>query len=70
MTDKKCPKCGSKDFSIECKVTAYLLYTVIDGIVEANGCDMDAGDELSNTCICSNCKHIWHPRKFNYTIDK
>lgn len=69
MTTKKCPRCGSKDFLIECKVTAYLLYTVIDGIVEANGYDMDAGTELGNTCICSNCRHIWHPRNFDYTID-
>lgn len=70
MTDKKCPNCGSRDFSIECKVTAYLLYMVNDGVVESNGIDMDGGKELSNVCLCSKCSYIWHPRKFKYSIDK
>lgn len=70
MTDKRCPKCGSRYFEIECKVTAYLFYIVSDGIVESNGGDMNGGKELSNTCYCDKCGHKWRPRNFNYTIDK
>ena len=70
MTDKKCPKCGSRNFGITAKVTAYMLYTVIDGHVYPNGADYDDSDTLSETCICDQCGHRWHPKNHEYTIDR
>lgn len=71
MTSKTCPKCGSRNFRVETKVYAYLLYTVIDGYVEPNGIDADGGGELSNLCICDECGHKWHPKVLNkdFVID-
>lgn len=72
MTNKKCPKCGSNSFALESKVTAYLLYEVTNGHVKSNGIDADAGDSLSDTCICDNCGYRWHPKKLNddFVIDE
>ena len=69
MTSKKCPKCGSRSFAVQTKVYAYLLFMVIDGRVEANGVDTDAVDELSNTCICDECGHRWHPKQLNHDFE-
>ena len=68
MTDKKCPKCGSRCFQIvDYFVTGY-IYEVEDGIVTGEGAD-EGGEHIRTTCCCRGCGHLWHPRNFNYTID-
>lgn len=69
MTDKKCPKCGSATFQICDECVQELIYEVTDGYVEANG-EGDGGEHIRTTCYCRECGHVWHPRNFNYTIDK
>ena len=71
MTNKKCPKCGSRNFSVTTKVYAYLFYMVTDGEIKANGVDVDNGGELSNVCTCDECGHRWHPKNLNidFVID-
>lgn len=64
MTNKKCPKCGSRSFEVEIKTVAYLFYIVEEGRVIPNGGDRDE-HELSHLCACSVCGHKWHPRKLN-----
>ena len=69
MTDKRCPKCGSRTFQIfDCYVQE-LLYEVENGVVEAFG-EGDGGEHIRTECVCRKCGHSWHPRNFNYTIDK
>ena len=72
MTNKKCPKCGSRSFRIRTKAVVYYLFRVTDGIVEPDGIDDETGDTLSETCICDCCGHQWHPRNLNkdFEIDK
>lgn len=70
MTDKKCPKCGSRNFQIADHYSVAYLYEVQDGVVEADGMDNDFGRHIETTCTCHNCKHQWHPRNLEYTIDK
>ena len=70
MTDKRCPKCGSRNFQIADEYTTAYLYEVTDGVVEADGMDNDFGRRVKTTCTCRDCDHQWHPRNFNYTIDK
>lgn len=70
MTTKKCPRCGYKNFQIADEYTVKYLYEVHDGVVEADGMENDAVEHVRTTCTCRNCEHIWHPRNFDYTIDK
>lgn len=69
MTDKKCPKCGSRTYQIVEYAVQELIYEVTDGYVEAYG-EGDGGDHIKTTCHCKVCNHFWHPRKFDYTIDE
>ena len=69
MTDKKCPKCGSRNFQIVDHYDTGYIYEVEDGVVTAEGAD-DGGMHLRTTCTCRNCDHQWHPRNFDYTIDQ
>lgn len=69
MTDKKCPRCGSRTFQIVEYAVQELIYEVTDGYVEAYG-EGDGGDHIKTTCHCKECDHFWHPRKFNYIIDE
>lgn len=39
MTDKKCPKCGSRNFQISDYYAVAYLYEVEDGVVIADGMD-------------------------------
>lgn len=69
MTDKRCPKCGSRNFQIiDYDVVGY-IYDVEDGKVIADGQD-DGGEHVRTTCICRECGHEWHPRNFNFEIDE
>lgn len=69
MTNKKCPNCGSMTFQIvDYYITGY-IYEVENGVVTAEGAD-DGGEHKKTTCVCRECGHLWHPRKFEYTIDK
>lgn len=71
MTNKKCPKCGSKSFQVtDYFVTGY-IYEVEDGYVTAEGQD-DGGIHVCTTCVCRECGHQWHPKKFNddFVIDQ
>ena len=69
MTDKKCPKCGSRNFQIvDYCITGY-IYEVEDGVVIANGVD-DGGDRVKTSCVCRECNHCWHPKKMDFVIDK
>ena len=70
MTDKKCPKCGSRNFQIADEYTTAYLYEVTDGVVEADGEDNDFGRHVRTTCTCRNCDYQWHPKNFEYSIDK
>lgn len=70
MTDKKCPKCGFGNFQIADEYVVAYLYEVQDGVVEADGMENDAVEHVRTTCTCRACGHHWHPRNFNYTIDK
>ena len=69
MTEKKCPKCGSRSFQItDYYVTGY-IYEVVDGFITAEGAD-DGGQHIKTSCRCRNCDYLWHPRKFEYNIDE
>lgn len=70
MTNKKCPKCGSQNFRIEEECTTTLIYEVYEGTVEAQGECNDASEHVKTTCICDECSHRWHPRKFDFIVDK
>lgn len=52
MTDKRCPKCGSRNFQIADEYTTAYLYEVTDGVVEADGMDNDFGRRVKTTCTC------------------
>ena len=69
MIEKKCPKCGSRNYEIELKVTAYLLFIVEDGKVIPNGYDMDAGRSAAPRCYCDKCGHAWTPRNCDFVVD-
>lgn len=70
MTDKKCPRCGSRYFQIaDCCTTEY-LYEVENGKVIADGEDNDFQKRIKVTCYCRSCNHVWHPRNFTYEIDR
>lgn len=69
MTNKKCPKCGSQEFSFTIEGRATLFYIVENGRVIANGGE-GVDDVMSITCSCHICNHVWHPRKFQYEIDE
>lgn len=69
MTDKKCPKCGSRSFLIIDRYETDYFYNVVDGVVCADGSGDDA-THVRTTCVCDNCQHSWHPRKFDYTVDE
>lgn len=69
MTDKKCPKCGSRTFQITDYWVAGYIYEVEDGVVIPEGQD-DGGEHIRTTCFCRVCGHQWHPRKLEYVIDK
>lgn len=69
MTDKKCPKCGSRNFQIvDYDVVGY-IFEVEDGRVIADGQD-DGGEHVRTICLCRECGHEWHPRKFYFEIDE
>lgn len=68
MTDKKCPKCGSKNFQItDYSVTGY-IYQVEDGVVTGNGDDA-GGKHVRTICECAECGHVWYPRNFDFEVD-
>lgn len=69
MTDKKCPKCGSRNYQIVSYDVVGYIYEVEDGYVCAEGQD-DGGEHIRTTCVCRECDHQWHPRKFDFTIDE
>lgn len=69
MTDKKCPKCGSRNYQIVSYDVVGYIYEVEEGRVIAEGQD-DGGDHIRTTCVCRECDHQWHPRKFDFTIDE
>ena len=69
MIDKKCPKCGSRSFQINDYCVVGFIYEVQDGIVESEGTG-DSCDSIKTTCVCRKCKHEWHPRNLEFTIDK
>lgn len=69
MIDKKCPKCGSRNFLlIDYDVVGY-IYEVEDGRVIADGQD-DGGEHVRTTCVCRECDHQWHPKNANFEIDE
>lgn len=69
MIDKKCPKCGSRNFQlIDYYVVGY-IYEVEDGRVIAEGQDDDV-DHVRTTCVCRECGHQWHPKNVNFEIDE
>lgn len=51
------------------KVGEHFKCEVEAGIVIAVGAD-DGGEHIRTTCCCRQCGHLWHPRNFDYTIDK
>jgi Zn finger protein HypA/HybF involved in hydrogenase expression len=69
MTDKKCPKCGSRNFQISDYFTRAYIYEVKDGIVEAEGIGEES-EHVRTICVCRDCNHQWHPKRFEYSIDK
>lgn len=69
MTEKKCPKCGSRNFQINDYYTRPYIYEVTDGYVEAEG-EGEESEHVRTNCVCRNCKHQWHPKNFDYYIDK
>lgn len=69
MTDKRCPKCGSRSFTIIEYSTADYYYEVEDGVVTPDGMGDDC-EHVRTDCHCSKCGYWWHPRRFDYTIDK
>ena len=69
MTNKKCPKCGSRSFQICDEWVNDLIYEVTEGVVVAEGAG-SGGEHIRTTCYCRKCGHIWHPRNFHYTIDE
>lgn len=69
MIDKKCPKCGSRSFQINDYCEVGFIYEVQDGIVESEGTG-DSCDSIKTVCVCRKCKHEWHPRNLEFTIDK
>ena len=69
MTDKKCPKCGSRNFQIVDYYVVGYIYEVEDGKVIAEGQD-DGNEHVRTSCVCRECGHEWHPRNFNYEIDE
>ena len=70
MTTKQCPKCRNKDYRIEEQYTTTYIYQVVNGTVIACGENNDSQDHIKTTCICDACKHKWHPRNFNFTVDE
>ena len=68
MTDKKCPKCGSKNFQITDYWGTGYIYEVEDGVVHGEGSD-DGGEHIRTNCVCRECGHEWHPRNFDYSVD-
>lgn len=69
MTDKKCPKCGSRNFQIADYYTRPYIYEVEDGKVIGDGMGEES-DHVKTTCVCRECGHEWHPKKFEYIIDE
>ena len=51
MTDKKCPKCGSRNFQIVDYYTRPYIYEVEDGKVMADGIGEES-DHVKTTCVC------------------
>lgn len=68
MINKKCPKCGSRNFQIEDEYTTVYMYQVVNGEVEADGEDKDCGRHVSTTCYCNECGYGWHPKKMSFML--
>ena len=69
MINKKCPKCGSRNFQINDYYARAYIYEVTDGYVEAEGVGEEA-EHVRTNCVCRNCNHQWSPKNFDYSIDK
>ena len=69
MIDKKCPKCGSRNFTMELKTTCYLLYIVENGKVMSNGIEMDAGRVLETKYCCGECGNKWVSGECDFVVD-
>lgn len=69
MIEKRCPRCGSKDFQLVDYFVVGYIFEVQDGVVSADGQD-DGGERVRTTCVCRNCDHQWHPKNLDYTIDE
>lgn len=69
MTEKRCPKCKSKNFQIVDYYTRPYIYEVEDGYVVADGIGEEAY-HVRTICVCRECGYEWSPRKFEYTIDE
>lgn len=61
QTNKRCPKCGSRNFQIADTCAVDYLYECRDGIITANG-QGDGCDQIKRTCFCLECEHSWHPK--------
>lgn len=69
MTDRRCPQCGSRDFTFQVTGRVSLSYIVEDGRVISNGGDLiETGSRA--TCKCDKCGRIWRSVNFPYRVDE
>lgn len=71
-TNKKCPKCGSKNFQVVAYSIVGYIYEVEDGRVIADGQDDGDSKDVRVNCVCRECEHQWHPKRLNddFVIDE
>jgi Zn finger protein HypA/HybF involved in hydrogenase expression len=69
MTNKRCPKCGGRNFQICDYYAVAYLYEVTNGFVEADGMDDEFPEKIRTVCVCRDCGHQWNPKKLEYEID-
>jgi Zn finger protein HypA/HybF involved in hydrogenase expression len=58
----RCPKCGSKSFTITETFEEHVLVEIVDGVHPGEILDHEAGSILGVSCQCAQCRHTWKPR--------
>jgi uncharacterized OB-fold protein len=64
----RCPHCRSRALAaIETANTILSFFFDKEGLLEAD--NQEPGDIVSLLCKCSECGHIWHPRRKHTVYD-
>lgn len=68
MALPKCPRCGSKSYTMNETVEEIVIYPVLDGVLSREALDHQPGSILGVACECG-CGHLWTPRRIKSIDD-